>query len=606
MKQRAKAKIAAVAAVFSIGSAIFLTIQHWLDPFGLGSAGAIAVVACCGLLAAMLLREHFLRLRATDSKRKLLDLSGVEQANTAALKEQNEWLRMTERLAHVGHWRMKFSDNSLHWSEETYKIHGWDLDRSLVLEDAISVYHPDDRDDVNQAVETARQTGKPYSFRARLIRPDGETRHVEAVAQIECDDRGTPVAMFGVLADRTHEHEMREALVKASDEAFAAAQAKSTFLATMSHEIRTPMNGVLGFADLLSRSDLPPREKQFVEMIGDSARAMTMLLNDILDLSKIEAGELQVREEPTDIAHLANHAARLVQPQAREKGLEVRLHIDDDLPQQSITDPLRLRQILANLLGNAVKFTEQGFVALRVCKRGDEVEFTVRDTGPGIAAQEQETVFDAFAQAGANSFSAQGGTGLGLAISRRLAELLGGSIELTSTPGEGCTFTLLVRAPEAVQKPAFKAADDRPAANDSASPKGGRHRVLLAEDYDINQMLVEAMAEQAGIELEVADNGQIALAMIEEASAKGTPYALVLMDLQMPVMDGLDAAARLRSNGFDAEDLPIVAMTANAFPEDIAECRKAGMQDHLAKPLTFEQFRHTLTKWLPGDTQRAA
>ena len=595
-------RIAPLAALSAIGTLIFLATHILFDLYGFSTPAVALILGLSGLLFVLLLRENSLRRTMESAVRQARD-------DAQLYRKKNEWLRMTESLAHVGHWRMTFSDNQLYWSDEIYRIQGWPRDRELVLEEALDVYHPDDRKVVEEAVETARLTGKPYSFRARLLRPDGEIRHVEAVAKTEIAEDGTPIAMFGVFADRTEEYAMHQALIKASDEAFSAAIAKSTFLANMSHEIRTPMNGVMGFADLLCRSDLPAREHQYAELIRDSAKAMTLLLNDILDLSKIDAGELEMREEPTDIAHLARHVTRLVEPQAREKNLAVELSVSPDIPRLCLTDPLRLRQIVSNLMGNAVKFTESGFVAMSLMWADEELAIEVRDSGVGIAEEEQKLVFDAFAQAGSTSYSSHGGTGLGLAISRQLAGLLGGTLTLRSKLGEGSIFRLSIPAPGVSRAPHAQgqsAAKSSQAAEPGPAPAEARPRVLLAEDYDINQMLVAAMADRAGIDLDVAENGQVALAMVEKAKAEGAPYALLLMDLQMPVMDGLDASIRLRQKGICAEDLPIVAMTANAFPEDVEQCRSAGMQDHLPKPLDFELFRSALGKWLPQDSLRAA
>ena len=607
MEHGSESEVAVQPAVFAIGITIFLLVHFSQGSFGFSNAGAIVIALLIGVLGMMAWRRSRL-LRSEQALRISTEISAEEARREAErCAKQIEWLKMTEALAHVGHWRMSFADNAMFWSDETYRIHGWPKDRPLVLEEALDVYHPEDQDHVVASVEAARTSGKPYSFQARIIRPDGEMRHVEAVAKIENDQNGEPVAMFGVFADRTEEREMHRALIEASDKAFAAAHAKSTFLATMSHEIRTPMNGVLGFADLLRRSELPAREKNYAEMIADSARAMTLLLNDILDMSKIEAGELTMREEATDIAHLVNHVVRLVEPLAREKNLDISLSVSPQVPQFCLVDPLRLRQVLSNLVGNAVKFTSQGFVALKVDWTDDRLHFEVRDSGVGIAEAEQELVFDAFAQASGRSYSAQGGTGLGLAISRQLAELMDGTLNLSSTVGEGSTFTLEIASREVAASRDGVLDGQRGSASRGGIPTsvGAGHRVLLAEDYDVNRMLIEAMAEQAGIALDTAENGQVALAMVEKAEAENAPYALVLMDLQMPVMDGLEATRRLRAKGFAGTALPIVAMTANAFPEDIARCNEAGMQGHLAKPLTYEQFCQTLDKHLPQDSLAA-
>lgn len=587
------------------GISVLLCGAHLVVPFGLTDIGAITISILILTVACLLYRAKRDRREAEQARLETVAIAEQHRRAADELRNRNNWLRMTEALAHVGHWRLDLTDDSLFWSDETYAIHGWSRDRQPKLEDALSVYHEDDRAHVAEAVETARETGRPYTFRARLVRPDGEIRHVEAVAKTQLDEMGDTTALFGVFADRTDEFHMRQALVEAGDKAFSAANAKTTFLATMSHEIRTPMNGLVGFADLLLRSDLPEREHQFAEMIAGSARAMTLLLNDILDISKIEAGELSVKQEPTDISHVIEHVARLVEPEVREKGLQLELDVAPSVPRSCLTDPLRLRQILSNLVGNAVKFTERGFISIKAECREGALVVVVQDSGIGIAEKDREQIFDAFAQADAMPSYEKGGTGLGLAISRQLAELLGGTLILESSIGEGSSFTVNVPVTAiAAQMPAERANNENKVPTEKPGNDG--LRVLVAEDYDINQMLVQAMADQAGIEVALAEDGEVAVAMAERAEAEGKPFSMVMMDLQMPNMDGYEAVRQLRANGFDAERLPIVAMTANAFPEDLEKCLEVGMQAHLAKPVSFEDFRKTIEQWSAPAIPKAA
>ncbi|GAA4644273.1 hypothetical protein GCM10023115_22330 [Pontixanthobacter gangjinensis] len=517
------------------------------------------------------------------------------------LSEKNRMLRMTEAAAHVGHWRMSFSDDHLFWSDETFAIYGLPVGATPTLEKAIEHYHPADRAAVTNAVETARLTGKPYSFQARLVRPNGEIRHTEAIAQIETDENGLPSAMFGVLADRTEEVLLRNELIMARDDADAAGNAKSSFLAKMSHEIRTPMNGVIGFADLLLTGHLPEKQRRYAELIAESGKSLTLLLNDILDLSKIEAGEISINPQCVDLPHLARQCIRLIEPQAREKGIELELVTAPDMPRNLLVDPLRLRQILGNLLSNAVKFTEAGFVRLAIEASEGTIRCRVQDSGIGISSDGMEHIFSPFMQADSSISSKHGGTGLGLSISRQLARKMSGSVSATSTLGSGSTFTLVL--------PLIIAQSEEPEiATLRQLPKIDRKqsiRALLAEDYDINQMLVSAMAEQIGLNLDIAENGIEAIGMIEQAAADGQAYNVILMDLQMPEMGGIDATIALRRMGYNAVDLPIIALTANAFPEDIAACLEAGMQGHLSKPLTVQALSEEMRNWLEPSKKAA-
>jgi PAS domain S-box-containing protein len=425
------------------------------------------------------------------------------------------------------------------------------------------------------------------TYRAhRADRPDQEI-WIEAHSGLVRDQADfRPLEIIASLRDVTERKRLEFALE-------AAVQTKSSFLANMSHEIRTPMNGVLGFADLLLHSELDPEQQRQVQLIVDSGKAMMRLLNDILDISQIEAGQMRIAPERVDLRHALRNCFKLVQPAAAQKELPLHINIAPELPAFVRLDGLRLRQILLNLLGNAVKFTHHGEVTLRarhVPNRTDEIEILVSDTGIGIAPERQAAIFEQFVQAEQSTARRFGGSGLGLAISNRLAQLMGGSLAVESKPGKGSTFCL--RLPlEQVAGPEIVAAE--PVAPE---PEMRQLHILLAEDHDVNQALVEAMLTQLGHRVTTVGNGMLAMGAIARATRTHQPFDLILMDMQMPVMSGIEATRRLRAKG---ETIPIVALTANAYADDVAACLASGMQAHLAKPVQLADLAAAITRCVP-------
>ena len=519
-----------------------------------------------------------------------------DAASVAWLKESNRLLAMAESLANVGHWRVDLVSGKLDWSDEVYRIHGLDKDYDLNLQGGIEFYHEEDRSMVAAAVERSIATGEGFTFSARLVRPTGEIRHVDSIGQAEVSPSGETIGLFGVFEDNTETVVSEMALRRSRDEARAAMEAKTTFLANMSHEIRTPMNGVIGFAEVLLNSDLDAQQHDQAEMILQSGKAMLRLLNELLDLSKIEAGQMSVSQEPVDIAHIVRSSLRLLQPVASEKGLKISADIAPSLPAKVMGDSMRIRQILLNLIGNALKFTDEGSVTISVGARSERIEIAVHDTGIGIRPERQQAIFDEFVQADSGIAERRGGTGLGLSIAKQLLVLMQGQIRLESAPGQGSTFYVdlpLLPCPEEGLPVARKTIE----AQSSRGDLGGR-RVLLAEDNEINQLLVKAMAERLNVRLDIASDGKEAIAMVQDTRDGPDPFKLVLMDLQMPNIDGYTATAHLREAGLTAEVLPIVALTANAYPEDVKACLAAGMQAHLTKPLALQDLQDALERWL--------
>lgn len=403
------------------------------------------------------------------------------------------------------------------------------------------------------------------------------------------------------VAERTRE------LEQAKGRAEQASQAKSIFLANMSHEIRTPMIGVLGMADLLRQSGLPQREQHLAETVYRSGEALLAVLNDILDFSKIEAGRLTLVKQPFNLRTCLQDIVDLMQVNAQARGLSLRLECPAQLPVRVRADQGRLRQILLNLTGNAVKFTEQGHIVVRAVLEQPVRSgvgaycFEVNDTGIGITESEQNTIFEAFSQSSLEPQGLVGGTGLGLAIVRQLVTLLKGSVEVESTPGRGSCFR--VRLPLELEEPAFNVSDlspvsmARPPRLRAPAPGGaqripGAERVLVVEDNPTTQELLLILLGNEGVTVSVVDNGLEALEFLQEQTVN-----LVFMDCQMPKLDGYETTRRLRGSGCAT---PIVALTAFARAEDEALCLAAGMDDFLCKPFRQQQLREILGKWLPG------
>ncbi len=410
------------------------------------------------------------------------------------------------------------------------------------------------------------------------------------------NSKGRVTHFVGVQADVTDRTEFEESLRRAEARAQAASQAKSEFLANMSHEIRTPLTAVLGCADTLYPRLPSEDHRDMVQMIRNQGRLLLGILNDILDLSKIEAGRLEIRREPTSIVSVIEDVRSLMQPQAIEKGLDIVTEYASDMPREIDTDPLRVRQILMNLVGNAVKFTETGRISIvAYCDSEPDARqlvINVRDTGVGIAEEKLDAIFEAFTQENPQLSRRVGGTGLGLTISQRLLTMLGGSIRVVSRVDQGTTFTVTfplkqadvtqMQSSDALTRSTLEQQRSRDSI-DILLPI----RVLVAEDTRGIQFMIRRMLEDAGATVAVVDNGQRAIEEIRRAEKSGLPYDIVLMDMQMPVLNGFDATVQLRAEGCR---IPVIALTAAAMQGDREKCLQAGCDDYLAKPID----RHTL------------
>jgi PAS domain S-box-containing protein len=464
-------------------------------------------------------------------------------------------------------------------SDNVTRITGYTVAEALAPDWWTSGLHPDDRarvlDEIPRLLERGDQVIE-YRFRFK----DGGYRWVRDEARVLRDAAGAPQEVVGAWVDITERKRAEETLREARDLAERVARARSAFLANMSHEIRTPMNAVLGFVELVLDTELTPEQRRALELVRSSSETLLAILNDILDYSKIEAEHLELESIPFDLPKLVYATATLLAVRAREKHLELTVDVRPDVPGLVRGDPTRVRQVLMNLIGNAIKFTEEGEVAVTaglVRQDGDRawVEVRVRDTGIGIPAEQLATIFEEFTQADASTTRRYGGTGLGLAISRRLVALMGGELAVTSEVGRGSEFRFTVPFP--VEPPA-------PAPARAARPAVTARRALVVDDNETNRRIVRDMLGAEGIAVDAAASAGAGFAALRHAAQAGTPYDFAILDVQLPDRDGFALAAQIRAAP-ELAGLPLLILTSAGQRGDAARCRELGIQAYLTKPV---------------------
>ena len=529
--------------------------------------------------------------------------------------ESEERLRLAMSSAKQGSFDLDVQTGVSITSPEVPKLLGYRLDEySATRQDWLNSIHPDDRPSVEANLPSLR-SDHPRELVYRRRMKSGEWLWMSTIGEVSRRDaNGAPLRIVGIHMDISERKRIeleldayrnsledlvssRTAELKVAKEAAEAANiAKSAFLANMSHEIRTPLNGILGMAHIIRRNNPTPVQADRLDKIDTSAQHLLSIINDILDISKIEAGKLVLEEVPVRVEQLTDNVCSILSERAKAKGITLRVE-NGMLPTNMHGDPTRLQQAMLNLANNAIKFTEHGSVTLRT-SRVDETErfvvvrFEVTDTGIGIDQDVLPRLFSSFEQADNSTTRRYGGTGLGLAITRRLAEIMGGEVGVESTPGMGSTFWFTARLGKGYQPNEAMSAIQITEAERLIREHHNGRVILLVDDEPINREITRALLEDSGLIVDEAEDGLQAIDMAVEE-----PYSLILMDMQMPNLGGTEATTKIRELDIHRKT-PILAMTANAFAEDKARCLEAGMNDFIIKPLNPDVLFTTMLKWL--------
>jgi PAS domain S-box-containing protein len=546
-----------------------------------------------------------------------LDITRQQDA-VATARASEERFRLVVQGTTDGIWDWNIVDGQVYYSPRFKQLLGF-ADDEVPGNFAFfeSRMHPEDRDLLLRAVSDHLKRQVPLDAVCRLQHRSGEYSWFRVRGQATWDEQGRARRMAGSILDVNLTKRIEEELIRAKEAAIAASLSKSEFLANMSHEVRTPLTAILGYTELLLGSGASPQQVEALETIQRNGQHLLGLLNDILDLSKIEAGKLSVESISCAPYELLYDVYDTMRVRSDAKGLILSLVVETDLPDRFHSDPTRLRQILINLVSNAVKFTEVGEVQIRARyvprdAQSGTLSIDVIDTGPGMTAEHVAGLFTPFFQGDKALARHHGGSGLGLAISRRLAEMLGGDIRVHSVPQCGSTFTLVLplQLPEGAQLLSPDVARARPRPRPSIEPPPADLlrglRILLAEDGLDNQRLIAFVLRKAGAEVEVVGNGRQAveacLATSSEDSASSQPFDVVLMDMQMPHMDGYEATRLLRAEGYGG---PIIALTAHAMSHDRQRCLEAGCDDYLSKPVRRNDLLHLVARYARGPRRDA-
>ena len=533
-----------------------------------------------------------------------------------SLKESKATLLESQKLANLGNWKLEINENfeldtaRAVWSAELYSIYGLDCQQPVpTFAELLQFYPAQDRKAIRSAFEELLATATPYNLDLCCLRSDGEIRYLNSIGRAVRDETGKKTKLYGAVMDITDRKRIEAELIRqnrALEEAIAVAQAadsanqaKSDFLANMSHEIRTPMNAILSVAQLLDLSQLNPNQRKLLKTLKSNSSKLLTLINDILDLSKIEARELKLNPQEFALGAIAQNLLDSFTPQAQEKGLELTINIAPDLPLWFIGDDFRLQQVLSNLISNALKFTEHGEIEIDIALRDSTIDdaiatvyFGVKDTGIGINVSMQEKLFQPFTQADNSTTRQYGGTGLGLTICRRIIELMGGEIGVESELGRGSTFwfTLPLQVADITNEAPIL--EETIAPSIAMTNPSQTVEILVVEDYPDNRDLILFMLDTLGYQADSVNNGREALAKLAQQE-----YKIILMDCQMPEIDGYQATKAIRQREGERHTI-IIGLTAHAMEGDRQKCLNAGMDEYITKPIDLDKLTSVLQKWL--------
>lgn len=520
-------------------------------------------------------------------------LSAEVRKATRALAASRQQYRQLAHIAPTGIYHADAEGDVIYANERFREIVGTQA-QNITSDCWNNMIHPDDLEFANEEWDAAVISGVSRC-EYRFLHEDGTVVWVlDQAMKVEEDEAGHVSAFIGTLTDITQLKNIETALEEARREADAASEAKSEFLASISHEIRTPLNGILGMVRVLQRTAPSDEVRSRLGIVEASADTLVELLSEVLDFSQIQAGQVEITSEPFRLDELVGELTTLWQPRAQEKGLQIVADLDGCPDGARLGDVKRLRQVLSNLISNAIKFTADGTVTVTAGEPDDArasglIEVSVADTGIGISAEDQRVIFDKFTQADSSASRRYDGTGLGLAICKQLSELMGGSISVESVPGEGAVFRVNLPCPRTDELPA--PLEVEPAAEDV--PTGQLTvQVLLAEDNFINQHVITAMLERSCYEIDVVENGREA---VEQVQAKS--YDVVLMDIRMPELDGVGATRAIRELPGDAANIAIIALTANSLESERKAYLAAGMNDCLTKPIDLHELLEKLASY---------
>lgn len=534
----------------------------------------------------------------------ITDVSRQRRSELALAASEQRLISLAEH-APVGIFQLDNEGNATFLNEAWARMHGMPVEEGLGkgwqrLLDATQFE--------NYASYAAqREAGATTDVEVVVQRPDGTQSRTRVVTTALRDGDDRIVGRMGVVVDQTREHEAKAALMAALEDAKSAATAKDRFFALMSHELRTPMNGVLGFAERLQETELTDTQRRYVSLISRSGEIMLTLLNDILDTSRMREGQMQLAREPYDLSAVVSAACQHFEPLAARRGLALRCNFASPLPRSVIGDRQRLTQILNNLLGNALKFTEEGWISVyaRIEMQYERTILIVEvtDTGIGIAPEAAERIFEAFDQGAEDIAMRFGGTGLGLPIARGLAEQMGGSLSLvTSSLGKGSIFRLTLPLELQTDRTPGRSKAAQDPIREAAPLPARKLNILIAEDNEINRALMIDLLADRGCNIIMVTDGQQAVDAVERAIEEQQPFDLVFMDLRMPVLDGVGATKAIRARGIDAETLPIIAVTASVQRDAMDACWQAGMQDYVSKPVSRGTIELALNQWARRDS----